>query len=511
MFRWTYILIVFLLLGSCARKPALEPSGVWKGVDEKKADSISLVLRKNGEAEYTRGKGDTAYGNWKMDTSANGKYYIAVKVYDPVKPGLVYPVGLFEVLVTGSDQIKLRLNDRVVLERYSTEAENPPGHRQPDNEIQKIVYTSEELSSLYNQKYESTITPARLRLLISDSVKDVGIHIDRSYHISAAQFEKFAGHLGSISACTSDVARDTNCITGKGIYKEISYYNRHGLVFTGWVYYGQHQDQGNIKEYINLIESEMYSLIPDYQAVSKQAERVMDSLLCDKAIGKTCLTNSMYKILGLLDEYISRFDFYFSEPIPNYVESFGTGEKIFADYFEQCIQDYRKESGLNFDYSREVFEGGGSIFRSTALSRIINSYYIMIDREATLDGGIFENTAEENKLSYVESAYKRYGDHNKNRIRMANGFNKIHTLATVLKQIGCSDTLTYYVIAIPSSSVVVFFPNQQLKTRLNIKQILTRKDLLPELEQIRRDNEQAEQMFKRYKDKSDSNRIKGKK
>jgi hypothetical protein len=66
----------------------------------------------------------------------------------------------------------------------------------------------------------------------------------------------------------------------------------------------------------------------------------------------------MYKLLGMLDEYISRFSYVTGEPYPNLVEFFYPSETDLADYFENLILEYRAESKINivpfFKVEREL-------------------------------------------------------------------------------------------------------------------------------------------------------------
>jgi len=138
----------------------------------------------------------------------------------------------------------------------------------------------------------------------------------------------------------------------------------------------------------------------------------------------------MYKMLGMLEEYISRFSYVTGEPHPDFVEWFYTSETDLEDYFEELILQFRDESQFSFEYTRETGDQGQHYFYSTELSELINSFYIKPDGFlATLDRNVFCDASAEDMLSYVESAYMRYGSENKeNYIDMANVNDKMITL-----------------------------------------------------------------------------------
>ena len=186
------------------------------------------------------------------------------------------------------------------------------------------------------------------------------------------------------------------------------------------------------------------------------------------------LTASMYKILGMLDEYNGRFNMD-ETPIENFVESFGSDENEIADYFDQCIQDFRNESKINFEYTRSK---EGRVFESPQLSKIINSFYLMDKNIATLDINIVKRASKEKKLLYIEGVYKRYSKSPKNLILMANAEKKLNTVALILKELQCHNILIFKgEFSVPASSCVIFKPSPTVMERLEIQQILTQKDI----------------------------------
>lgn len=100
----------------------------------------------------------------------------------------------------------------------------------------------------------------------------------------------------------------------------------------------------------------------------------------------THLTESMYEILGMLSEYISRFDPSAGEPIPDLIGSFYPHETNHADRLEILLRNHADMTGLRRDWRKEIGRQGHISFYSSQWSRIINSFYIKIDRTtATLD------------------------------------------------------------------------------------------------------------------------------
>ena len=186
------------------------------------------------------------------------------------------------------------------------------------------------------------------------------------------------------------------------------------------------------------------------------------------------LTASMYKILGMLDEYNGRFNMA-GKPIENFVESFDSDEKEIADYFDQCIQDFRNESKINFEYTRSK---EGRVFESPQLSKIINSFYLMDKNIAALDINIVKRASKEKKLLYIEGVYKRYRKSPQNLILMANAEKKLNTVALILKELQCHNILIFKSeFSVPASSCVIFKPSPTVMERLEIQQILTQKDI----------------------------------
>ncbi len=189
------------------------------------------------------------------------------------------------------------------------------------------------------------------------------------------------------------------------------------------------------------------------------------------------LSPTMFKMLGMLGEYISRFDPHHKKPRRELVVMFYPAEDPLVDVFEALVKQYRKEKGVLFKYQIEIGGQGHTIITSAELSRIINSFYVIVDkRTATLDYSIFENADEECRLSYIEGVYTRfrlkeseYRDHADNVIKMYNALYKAKTIARVLKTLDCRDVRVYYTQGgVPNTMDVIFVPGEKVRERLKI-------------------------------------------
>ncbi len=196
------------------------------------------------------------------------------------------------------------------------------------------------------------------------------------------------------------------------------------------------------------------------------------------------LTKSMYKILGMLNEY-QGLSMILGSPPTEYIASFSEDEKDLANDFDQYLQAYKKEIKHDFQYSRTQ---EGMSFKSTELCRIVYSFFIRGEGYTTLDSSVVIRASQENKLNYIESVYRRFGEDKKNSIFMANSFPKIKTVALVLKELGCPTVIIYAgEFEIPTVDKIIFEPSKIIKERLQLRQYITEKDM------------QREESFRLYK------------
>jgi len=191
------------------------------------------------------------------------------------------------------------------------------------------------------------------------------------------------------------------------------------------------------------------------------------------------LTVGMCRMLGMLNEYLGRFNHISGKPYAGLVESFGMDEQEIADRFEEMILAYHQETGTRFSLKRDP-PGSGLVFKSHKLSEIINSFYIVEKGKSvsgTLDLKVLDAASENCRLAFVQGAYMRFGLEGANAIRMANGYYKITALAHVLEGLGCKPVRIYRMETVPMSYVLVFRPTERLKELLPIRRKLRKEEL----------------------------------
>lgn len=186
------------------------------------------------------------------------------------------------------------------------------------------------------------------------------------------------------------------------------------------------------------------------------------------------LTESMFELLGMAGEYISRFDYWTGEPRPNFVESFYPNEARLADYFESLLEKHALSSWGRKNWSKDVGPQGHIDFYSRDWAERINTFYTKRgEKTFTLDPRIFKSASYFEMLSFLRGAYTRYGSNEgSSSITMANASYKVETIAMVLKDVGCSDITIYTLNSIPSPYTVYFNPTSTVAEHLNIKEIV---------------------------------------
>lgn len=185
------------------------------------------------------------------------------------------------------------------------------------------------------------------------------------------------------------------------------------------------------------------------------------------------LTPAICEMLGLADEYISRFDYYSGKPRPGMVESFYPHETALAAAYEQLIAAYSKESGERLSHTRKVGPQGHVTLVSDRLATIINSFYVQQARLATLDPKLILGASRTCQLRYLKGAYARYGDAGRNAIRMANASMKVETIGRLLKQLGCKRVAVFSTDTIPTGTMVFFEPGGAAAKALPVTKRLT--------------------------------------
>jgi hypothetical protein len=197
--------------------------------------------------------------------------------------------------------------------------------------------------------------------------------------------------------------------------------------------------------------------------------------------GDRHLTGPMYEILGILSEYISRFDCYSGEPHPDLLETFYPSELDLADRFEKLLAAHAQITGLKRDWRRKIGKQGHVNFLSSLWSNALNSFYVRVGKRwpgsspvernwATLDPAIFVNASREDMLRFLQGAYSRYGSKDKSSaIEMANASFKVETIAGVLKKMACVHVTIFVLPLLPHGYRVHFDPSPAVRELLGIQ------------------------------------------
>jgi hypothetical protein len=175
-------------------------------------------------------------------------------------------------------------------------------------------------------------------------------------------------------------------------------------------------------------------------------------------------SETFFEMLGMLGEYISRFNWITGEPYEDLVESFSSDELDLADYFENLIITYEQETGDEFGVIKTISPAGVIHFESEILSQIINAQYIIDSSKiASLNSELLLRADTNKKINYIKGCYLRFGT--KNRIQMVNAGEKINTIGLVLKELGCTRIKIYQPknLVIPMDNVLTFEPSDILK------------------------------------------------
>ena len=186
-------------------------------------------------------------------------------------------------------------------------------------------------------------------------------------------------------------------------------------------------------------------------------------------------TKNFCEILGMLDEYISRFDYYSGIPHDNLVEGFYPGEKTLAEYFLSLIENYESETSNKFNIIREVGPQGHIYFYSKSLSSLINLLY---DRDsnqiASLNKNVILKLPYDLKYAYLKGVYERFGSGNE--VSIANGINKLKTVALVMESLKIDNIKLYYSGPnyVPSDYILTFDISFKLKEYLIIKDTISK-------------------------------------
>ncbi len=189
----------------------------------------------------------------------------------------------------------------------------------------------------------------------------------------------------------------------------------------------------------------------------------------------------MSEILGMVSEYISRFNYYTGEPHPGLVERFYPAELDLVDRFEKLLAAHAQITGLKRDWRRKIGKQGHVSFLSSSWANELNSFYVRVGKRwagaspveknwATLDPAIFANASREEMLRFLQGVYSRYGSEDKSSaIEMTNAPFKVETIAGVLKKLACAHVTIFVLPSLPHGYRVHFDPSPAVRERLGIQ------------------------------------------
>jgi hypothetical protein len=178
-------------------------------------------------------------------------------------------------------------------------------------------------------------------------------------------------------------------------------------------------------------------------------------------------TPALAEMLGMADEYISRFDYYSGKPRPGLVEHFYPSEHALSAHYRRLMTAYGKQSGQRF--APRLIRGQGHYdWMSPKLAKIINGFYRLHGKLATLDRKWIVAQSRTLRERYVLGVYRRYQQKGQNLLRMANAGSKMKTVAAVLRSLGCKRAVVLYRSTIPTGVAVYFEPPAALARRLGV-------------------------------------------
>lgn len=159
----------------------------------------------------------------------------------------------------------------------------------------------------------------------------------------------------------------------------------------------------------------------------------------------------LFEILGMLDEYIGRRlntttlspKTFSPLEITDFVESFYPHESDKANYFLNLVKQFEKKNNIDFNVRTEVKQQGHTVFHSDSLAKFINSFYIYVGSDkGTLYPYFINKQSRKNKIAYLRGAYRRHG--REDMITIANGYNKMRLLESVLMHLGYNNVKTTF-------------------------------------------------------------------
>jgi hypothetical protein len=172
-------------------------------------------------------------------------------------------------------------------------------------------------------------------------------------------------------------------------------------------------------------------------------------------------TDAMFEILGMIDEYGTRFDFLTGRPMPDLMEAFYPNETNQVRRFTELLVEHAELTGLNTNWTKVTGPAGHVFFSSPEWSKVINSFFV--DDRPVIKGNVLQDATKRQKLRFVIGALCRNGYRDRQGgvvINMLNAALRIDQLADVLTSLGCTNVTKHYTPdLIPRSFLVRFVPS----------------------------------------------------
>jgi hypothetical protein len=195
-------------------------------------------------------------------------------------------------------------------------------------------------------------------------------------------------------------------------------------------------------------------------------------------------TKSFCEILGMLDEYIGRqIEFASDDIIESFYSTLNDNES--AKHFRILIEDYEKELATSFHIRIQA----NNRFYSRSFCSIINCLYVSESNPSyqTLDKKYILNLSDDLKYAYLKGAYQRFGGGNE--ISIANGINKLKTIAMVMESLGVKNIKLYSSgpNTLPTDYILTFDSSPILRSQLGFRDSESRLNYYPDKRIVRFD------------------------
>jgi hypothetical protein len=181
-------------------------------------------------------------------------------------------------------------------------------------------------------------------------------------------------------------------------------------------------------------------------------------------------TKNFCEILGMLNEYMGRHIDSFAMPNEDLVDFFYSVKRDneSAEYFRILIENYEKEIGTSFNLRIQAQNG----FYSKSLCSLINCLYLADFNPLylfTLNKKYLLDLSDDLKYAYLKGVYYRFG--NGNEISIANGIQKLKTVALVMESLGIENIKLYSSgpNTLPTDYVLTFESSSFLKEQIDYR------------------------------------------